>query len=1019
MRSIELLAPARNLECGLEAIRHGADAVYIGAPRFGARAAAGNSIGDIAQLVDYAHLFGVRIYITLNTLLRDDELPAVQTLINDLAAIHVDALITQDPRILPPSAALPSPPPSSAALPSSSLSSAASLSSSEACGRVAHIFVRSPLPLHSSTQMDNRTLADVLSRQASGYEQVVLARELSLEDIRAIHAAVPAMPLEAFVHGALCVSYSGRCYASEYCFGRSANRGECAQFCRLPFDLLDEEGHVLQKQRHLLSLRDMNRSADLEALMDAGVSSFKIEGRLKDVSYVKNITAYYRQRIDAILARRAADYCRSSFGHSTITFTPDPAKSFNRGFTTYFLHGRTTDLACHATPKSLGEPVGTIKDIARNSPAFPCKDIARGRVGGGSSATIPATIPAPLSLSVAGTATFSNGDGLCFFDSAGRLVGFRVNRVDQQGRLFPAPFDGAAFLRKGTRLYRNFDAAFERELSRPTADRRLAVRWLLEEVPSPSASPSVPPSPSSSSPSAPSLPSSPSPSAAVPSPSGEGPLPGFRLTITSEAGHSASRFFALPHEQARTPQATPIRRQLLRLGDTPFSCTEADIDIRLSADYFIPASILADWRRQLTDELISTTSSSAAHKGAEPSSLPAAPPAQPAPLPGESGPEENPLSLPGGNAVEEAALPPLMTCRYCLRHALGQCLREHPTLRGALALRLADGRRFPLHFDCQRCEMHVLRTLLVCIAFLFGFHAAPLCAAQSERPYSVGYNFRVHADSLLLQEDRPMHWCQGVAQNSDSLWVFGDDHLVVAAITVIPEDCVDSVWVKVARDQGTMGWTHESDLLAAASPDDPISQFIRIFSARHLPWFLAFIAAGCLAISVRYLRRRNIPLLHVHDIPSAYPTLLTSTLAVASATYAYIQHYLPEQWVHFYFYPTLNPLAQPPELCLFLLCVWLLLLLSIAVVDAAFSLLRSAAAAVYLLTLLAICTLIYLLLSLVSQLSLCLACALCLVYILAATYHYFRHVRAHYLCGRCGAKLRQKGVCPRCGAVNF
>ena len=169
---------------------------------------------------------------------------------------------------------------------------------------------------------------------------------------------------------------------------------------------------------------------------------------------------------------------------------------------------------------------------------------------------------------------------------------------------------------------------------------------------------------------------------------------------------------------------------------------------------------------------------------------------------------------------------------------------------------------------------------------------------------------------------------------------------------------------------------------------------------------------------MRYLRRRNIPLLHVHDIPSAYPTLLTSTLAVASVTYAYIQHYLPGQWVHFYFYPTLNPLAQPPELCLFLLCVWLLLLLSIAVVDAAFSLLRSTAAAFYLLTLLAICTLIYLILSLVSQLSIYLACPLCLAYILAATYHYFRHVRAHYLCGRCGAKLRQKGVCPRCGALN-
>ena len=341
MRPIELLAPARNLECGIEAIRHGADAVYIGAPRFGARAAAGNSIEDIAQLIDYAHLFGVRIYVTLNTLLYDDELPAAQALIDELAAIHVDALITQDPRIIPNHS--------------------------------------SPIPLHSSTQQDNRTISDVLARQAAGYQQVVLARELSVEEIRAIHAAAPDMPLEVFVHGALCVSYSGRCYASEYCFGRSANRGECAQFCRLPFDLVDEEGHLVNvpdghseghplRQRHLLSLRDMNRSAYLEELMDAGASSFKIEGRLKDVAYVKNITAYYRQRIDAILQRRPADYCRSSYGRSTITFTPDPAKSFNRGFTDYFLHGRTSDLACHATPKSIGEFVGTVSRLSPRPP---------------------------------------------------------------------------------------------------------------------------------------------------------------------------------------------------------------------------------------------------------------------------------------------------------------------------------------------------------------------------------------------------------------------------------------------------------------------------------------------------------------------------------------------------------------------------------------------------------------------------------------------------------------------------
>ena len=371
--SIELLSPARDLQCGIEAIRHGADAVYIGAPRFGARAAAGNSVEDIAELVRFAHPFGVKIYVTVNTLLYDEELAAVDTLIGELQTAGVDALIVQDERLI--------------------------------------TLNRGRLPLHSSTQMDNRTIDDVRARLAAGYEQTVLARELSLEDIRAIHAAVPEMPLEAFVHGALCVSYSGRCYASEYCFGRSANRGECAQFCRLPFDLIDADGRIITapegspsgnsasspaalpkgsplRQRHLLSLRDMNRSADLEAMMDAGIRSFKIEGRLKDVSYVKNITAYYRQRIDAILARRPQDYCRASIGTSAITFTPNPLKSFNRGFTDYFPHGRTRDMANFATPKSMGERL--------SPPSLPIKEGSR-------------------YLQLQSPTVIHNGDGLCFF----------------------------------------------------------------------------------------------------------------------------------------------------------------------------------------------------------------------------------------------------------------------------------------------------------------------------------------------------------------------------------------------------------------------------------------------------------------------------------------------------------------------------------------------------------------------------------------------------------------------------
>ena len=593
-QSIELLSPARNLECGIEAIRHGADAVYIGAPRFGARAAAGNSVEDIAELVRFAHPYGVKIYVTVNTLLYDEELPAVQALINDLAAIGVDALIVQDPQLL-------------------TLNSQLS----------------NPLPLHSSTQMDNRTIADVRARAEAGYEQTVLARELSLDEIRAIHEAVPEMALEAFVHGALCVSYSGRCYASEYCFGRSANRGECAQFCRLPFDLIDADGKVIKKQRHLLSLKDMNRSTALEEMMDAGITSFKIEGRLKDVAYVKNITAYYRQQIDAILARRPQDYCRASLGTSAITFTPNPLKSFNRGFTDYFLHGRTPEMANFATPKSIGERLTPLPlSFKEGSNYFQLQ-------GGGSA--------------------IHNGDGLCFFDADGHLQGFRVNRVDEQGHIYPADPSILTQLPKGTALYRNFDADFERQLARPTADRRIPVRWLLEDHET-----------------------------------------GFRLTLTiKETGVSvSSTTYEQELEPAHTPQADNIRRQLMRLGDTPYTCTEEDIEIRFSDNWFIPASVLGEWRRHMVERL--TPQPPLFQRGGASSGELHSSNVQPSPSLKERGL--------GGES-------PLMTCRYCLRHALGYCTRDGQRLpyREPLSLRLADGRTFPLHFDCRRCEMHVLR----------------------------------------------------------------------------------------------------------------------------------------------------------------------------------------------------------------------------------------------------------------------------------------------------------------------
>lgn len=407
--SIELLAPAKNLECGIEAIRHGADAVYIGAPKYGARAAAGNSLDDLRQLAEYAHLFGAKVYVTLNTIIYDNELAEVEQLVWQLYRIGIDALIVQDMALL--TMKLP------------------------------------PIQLHASTQTDNRTKEKVQFLHSVGFSQVVLARELSLKEIEEIHRACP-VPLEAFVHGALCVSYSGQCYASQACFGRSANRGECAQFCRLPFDLVDADGRIIEHNRHLLSLKDMNRSAHLEAMMDAGIRSFKIEGRLKDVSYVKNVTAYYRQAIDAILDRRP-EYKRASQGVSTYTFTPQLDKSFNRGFTDYFLTGRRSEVYSFATPKAVGEPVGHVKTLGRGY------------------------------IAVSSATTFHNGDGLCFIDEQGQLQGFRVNRVEGT-HLYPKEMPRGLHPRMP--LFRNYDMEFERLLSRPSAERRVPINICLRDI---------------------------------------------------------------------------------------------------------------------------------------------------------------------------------------------------------------------------------------------------------------------------------------------------------------------------------------------------------------------------------------------------------------------------------------------------------------------------------------------------------------------------------------------------------
>lgn len=409
MRTLELLAPAKNLETGIAAIDHGADAVYIGAHHFGARASAGNSTEDIAQLCQYAHQFQAKVYVTVNTIIYENELTSTASLLKELEKADVDAILVQDMALLDQN--------------------------------------HTSLCLHASTQTDNRTIEKVKWLASKGFKRIVLARELSVEEIREIHEAVPEVELEVFVHGALCVSYSGLCYASQYCFGRSANRGECAQFCRMKFDLIDSQGKIFEKERHLLSLKDMCQLDNLERLAEAGASSFKIEGRLKDVKYVKNVTAAYSRRLDEIVARYPDRYRRASLGRIEYTFQPDLCKTFNRGYTTYFADGRQKNIASFDTPKAIGEYVGKVKEI---------------RDG--------------ISFNVAGVARFSNGDGLCFLNKNRELEGLRVNRVEGN-RLYPYKMPQS--LLPGTMLYRNNDQEFEKVLARPTSVRRRPVSMKL------------------------------------------------------------------------------------------------------------------------------------------------------------------------------------------------------------------------------------------------------------------------------------------------------------------------------------------------------------------------------------------------------------------------------------------------------------------------------------------------------------------------------------------------------------
>lgn len=601
MRKIELLAPAKTAEHGIEAVNHGADAVYIGAPHFSARSAAGNSIDDIRRLIRHAHQYYAKVYVALNTILSDEELEEAEHIIHQLYDVGTDALIVQDMGI------------TQLDLP--------------------------PIPLHASTQMDNRTPEKVKFLADAGFEQVVLARELSLQQIKEIRQSTD-VKLEVFVHGALCVSYSGVCYMSQNGCGRSANRGNCAQFCRLPYSLTDAEGKSLAQNKYLLSLKDLNQSAHLAELLEAGVSSLKIEGRLKDIPYVKNVTAYYRQQLDALLDGKS--YQAASSGHCLYTFTPNPDKSFHRGSTDYFLCGRRRGIIQPNTPKSIGEEMGT---------AF----TKNGR--------IVVRTDKPM----------SNGDGFCFVERDGELHGFRANTVE--GNII-TPSEKIIVPSNAT-LYRNFDQAFEKTLAKESAERKINASILLTEQGN-----------------------------------------GLCATATDEDGNTVS--ITLQEEKTACQNVERQRENLksifMKSGNTIFSVTDVKLDCGI---YFIPAGKITQWRRDLLDLLTEER-----EKRREKSSMVFSKTSHPYPIPvldykgnihNKKAEEFYHLHQVRETAPsfesEQPANVPVMTCKHCLRYALGYCKKQDKNandIKEPLTLTANDGKEYRLEFDCNACEMKII-----------------------------------------------------------------------------------------------------------------------------------------------------------------------------------------------------------------------------------------------------------------------------------------------------------------------
>jgi putative protease len=621
--TLELLAPARDADIGIEAINHGADAVYIGGPAFGARDKAPNSIADLTRLVAHAHRYHARIYVTLNTILRDDELETACRQAWDLYNAGVDALIVQDMGLLE--------------------------------------IDMPPIQLHASTQCDTRTPEKARFLQDAGFSKIILARELDLEQIRAVRAQVERATLEFFIHGALCVAYSGQCFISHAHTGRSANRGSCSQECRLPYTVTDTQGRVIAHEKHVLSIKDNDQSANLAALVDAGVRSFKIEGRYKDLGYVKNVTAHYRQLIDAVLEGRGNLRATSS-GRTTFLFAPDPQRNFNRGASDYFVNGRTDDLGAFDSPKHAGLPIGHVTRVAASHIELELDDAA---------------------------AMLSNGDGLTYLDLQNNLAGLQVNTAAALGgRSWRVegnePIASLKGLRVGTLLNRNRDMAWDRLLTKKSAERRIAVSMRLSETPT-----------------------------------------GFALHLIDADGVHASAEAVLANQPARdTARAEPTMREHLgKLGNTIFSAER--VDITLSQPWFVPASVLNTLRRDAMAAL------EAARAAALQRPLRAQAVEPPAPYPGDAltylanvyNQKAHQFYVKHGVRIVDAAYEShqelgdvsLMITKHCVRWSLSLCPKQakgvtgvQGTIRAEPLTMVSGGDTLTLRFDCKPCEMHVV-----------------------------------------------------------------------------------------------------------------------------------------------------------------------------------------------------------------------------------------------------------------------------------------------------------------------